>query len=122
MWFAYVFTAGRPSDYRSAPGYVYTQSMPLSIPAVQAALIEEGLDGWLLYDFHGSNPIARRLAGLDNGHKTTRRWYYVIPAKGEPRKLVHAIEPFNLDHVPGTKTIYSRRDTLASGLKEVLGT
>jgi Xaa-Pro aminopeptidase len=95
--------------------------MPLSIPAVQAALIEEGLDGWLLYDFHGSNPIARRLAGLDNGHKTTRRWYYVIPAKGEPRKLVHAIEPFNLDHVPGTKTIYSQRDTLASGLKAVLG-
>jgi Xaa-Pro aminopeptidase len=95
--------------------------MALSIPAVQAALNEEGLDGWLLYDFHGSNPIARRLAGLDNGHKSTRRWYYVIPAKGEPRKLVHAIEPFNLDHVPGTKTIYSRRDTLASGLKEVLG-
>jgi Xaa-Pro aminopeptidase len=94
--------------------------MPLSIPAVQAALKEEGLDGWLLYDFHGSNPIARRLAGLDNGHKTTRRWYYVIPAKGEPRKLVHAIEPFNLDHVPGTKTIYSQRETLAAGLKELL--
>jgi Xaa-Pro dipeptidase len=94
--------------------------MPLSIPAVQAVLKEEGLDGWLLYDFHGSNPIARRLAGLDHGAKTTRRWYYVIPAAGEPRKLVHAIEPFNLDHVPGTKTIYSQRETLASGLKEVL--
>jgi Xaa-Pro aminopeptidase len=94
--------------------------MPLSIPAVQAALKEEGLDGWLLYDFHGSNPIARRLAGLDNGHKTTRRWYYVIPVTGEPRKLVHAIEPFNLDHVPGTKTIYSQRETLAAGLKQVL--
>ena len=100
---------------------VYTQSMPLSIPAVQAALKEEGLDGWLLYDFHGSNPIARRLAGIDNGTKTTRRWYYVIPAAGEPRKLVHAIEPHNLDHVPGGKTIYSQRDTLASGLSGVLG-
>jgi Xaa-Pro dipeptidase len=95
--------------------------MPLSIPAVQAALKEEGLDGWLLYDFHGSNPIARRLAGLDNGAKTTRRWYYMIPATGDPRKLVHAIEPHNLDHVPGTKTIYSQRETLASGLKAVLG-
>ena len=95
--------------------------MPLSIPAVQAALKEEGLDGWLLYDFHGSNPIARRLAGIDNGTKTTRRWYYVIPAAGEPRKLVHAIEPHNLDHVPGGKTIYSQRETLASGLKSVLG-
>jgi Xaa-Pro aminopeptidase len=95
--------------------------MPLSIPAVQAALIEEGLDGWLLYDFHGSNPIARRLAGIDNGTKTTRRWYYVIPAAGDPRKLVHAIEPHGLDHVPGSKTIYSQRDTLAAGLKSVLG-
>jgi Xaa-Pro aminopeptidase len=95
--------------------------MPLSIPAVQAALKEEGLDGWLLYDFHGSNPIARRLAGIDNGTKTTRRWYYMIPATGDPRKLVHAIEPFNLDHVPGAKTIYSQRETLASGLKAVLG-
>jgi Xaa-Pro aminopeptidase len=95
--------------------------MPLSIPAVQAALIEEGLDGWLLYDFHGSNPIARRLAGIDNGTKTSRRWYYVIPAAGEPKKLVHAIEPHGLDHVPGSKTIYSQRDTLAAGLKAVLG-
>ena len=95
--------------------------MPLSIPAVQAALIEEGLDGWLLYDFHGSNPIARRLAGIASGTKTTRRWYYAIPAKGEPKKLVHAIESFNLDHLGGSKTIYSRRDTLASGLKGVLG-
>src|SRR5258708_18685796 len=94
--------------------------MPLSIPAVQAALKEEGLDGWLLYDFHGSNPIARRLAGLDNGAKTTRRWYYVIPATGDPRKLVHAIEPPKLDHGPGGKTIYSQRVTLASGLKAVL--
>jgi Xaa-Pro aminopeptidase len=96
--------------------------MPLSIAAVQSALKEEGLDGWLLYDFHGSNPIARRLTGLDNGGKmTTRRWYYVIPAEGEPRKLVHAIEPFNLDHLPGSKTVYSQRQSLASGLQQVLG-
>jgi Xaa-Pro dipeptidase len=96
--------------------------MALSIPAVQSALKEDGLDGWVLYDFHGSNPIARRLTGLDMaGKMTTRRWYYVIPASGEPQKLVHAIEPFNLDHLPGGKTIYSQRDTLASGLEHVLG-
>jgi Xaa-Pro aminopeptidase len=96
--------------------------MPLSIPAVQGALREEGLDGWLLYDFHGSNPIARRLTGLDHpGKMTTRRWYYLIPASGEPRKLMHAIEPYNLDHLPGGKTIYSQRETLARGLQAVLG-
>jgi Xaa-Pro aminopeptidase len=82
--------------------------MPLSIPAVQRALAEEGLDGWLLYDFHGSNPIARRLTGLDAAAKmTTRRWFYVIPAKGEPQK-------------PGAKTIYSQRDKLHDGLQHVL--
>ena len=96
--------------------------MPVSIPAVQEALKEEGLDGWLLYDFHGSNPIARRLTGLDTGGKmTSRRWYYLIPASGDPRKLMHAIEPYNLDHLPGSKTIYSQRDTLASGLEQILG-
>ena len=96
--------------------------MPVSIPAVQKALKEEGLDGWLLYDFHGSNPIARRLTGLDTGGKmTSRRWFYVIPADGEPKKLMHAIEPYNLDHLPGSKTIYSQRDTLSSGLQQVLG-
>ena len=95
--------------------------MPLSIPAVQRALKEDALDGWLLYDFHGSNPIARRLAGLEGSSKlTTRRWFYVIPASGEPRKLVHAIEPYNLDHLPGAKTTYSQRETLAAGLRDVL--
>ncbi len=96
--------------------------MPLSIPAVQRALKEDGLDGWLLYDFHGSNPIARRLTGLDTASKmTTRRWYYVIPADGEPKKLVHAIESYNLDHLPGAKTVYSQREKLAAGLRQVLG-
>jgi len=96
--------------------------MPLSIPAVQRALAEEGLDGWVLYDFHGSNPIARRLTDVDTASKmTTRRWYYVIPATGEPRKLVHAIEPYTLDHLPGGKTTYARRESLASGLRQVLG-
>jgi len=95
--------------------------MPLSIPAVQRALAEDGLDGWLLYDFHGSNPIARRLTGLDAVPKmTTRRWFYVIPANGEPQKLVHAIEAYNLDHLPGAKTTYSQREKLGEGLRHVL--
>jgi Xaa-Pro dipeptidase len=95
--------------------------MPLPIPAVQRALQQEGVDAWLLYDFHGSNPIARRLTGLDaQGKMTTRRWYYLIPAQGEPQKLVHAIESYNLDHLPGKKVVYSRRESLAAGLKAVL--
>ena len=96
--------------------------MPLSIPAVQGALREEGVDGWLLYDFQGSNPIASRLSGLaGSGKMATRRWYYFIPATGEPRGLVHAIERYNLDHLPGDKRAYAGREQLSSGLRALLG-
>ena len=96
--------------------------MALDIPAIQRALSGERLDGWLLYDFHGSNPIAQQLTGLAGGaHMTTRRWYYLIPASGEPRALVHAIERGNLDHLPGSKTVYAGRQQLETGLTALLG-
>ena len=95
--------------------------MPLDVAAVQASLAAAGLDGWLLYDFHGSNPIAQSLAGLIHAAKmTTRRWFYYIPAKGEPRGLVHAIERHNLDHLPGTMRPYAGRDSLDAGLDALL--
>jgi len=95
--------------------------MPFLVADVQRALLEEGLDGWLLYDFQGSNPIAARLAGLTAAKKmTTRRWYYLIPAAGEPRGLVHAIERHNLDALPGDKRPYAGRDQLSAGLRSVL--
>src|SRR5918992_4718224 len=95
--------------------------MALDVAAIQQALRREGLDGWLLYDFHGSNPIAARLAGLTSGtHMTTRRWYYLIPASGAPRGLVHAIERHNLDGLPGDKRIYAGRQQLESGLDALL--
>ena len=96
--------------------------MPLDVPAVQAALRTERLDGWLLYDFRGSNPVARRLAGLeDGGHMTTRRWFYLIPAVGQPRALVHKIERRTLAHLPGDTTVYAGREELEAGLARVLG-
>lgn len=95
--------------------------MPLDVSAVQDALRSDGLDGWLLYDFHGSNPIARRLAGLSAGAKlTTRRWYYLIPGRGEPRALVHSIERDRLDHLPGDKLQYAGRHELDRGLHTLL--
>jgi Xaa-Pro dipeptidase len=95
--------------------------MAFSIDAVQRALREEHLDGWLLYDFQGSNPIASRLVGLaSSGKMATRRWYYLIPATGEPRGLVHAIERHNLDELPGEKRVYSGREQLSAGLLELL--
>jgi len=94
----------------------------LDVPAVQAALAAEGLDGWLLYDFHGINPIAGDVTGVarQGGHLATRRWYYLIPSAGSPRKLVHAIEPDSLAHLPGTTERYARREQLEAGLRRLL--
>jgi len=95
--------------------------MPINVVAVQEALRAGGLDAWLLYDFQGSNPVAYRIAGMGAaGHLATRRWFYLIPAHGEPRALVHAIERYNLDHLPGTKTVYAGREQLAAGLASVV--
>ena len=63
------------------------------IPAIQAALRQFGIDGWLLYDFRGSNALARRVVQIADGAMLTRRWFYFIPASGEPQKLLHRIEP-----------------------------
>lgn len=94
--------------------------MALDIDAVQTALREDGLDGWLLYDFHGSNPIARSLAGVNGGKMTTRRWYYFVPAKGQPRALVHAIERHTLDNLPGDTQLYAGREALGTGLDALM--
>ena len=95
--------------------------MTLDVAAVQRTLRADGLDGWLLYDFHGSNPIAAALAGLTGGgHMTTRRWYYLIPAAGEPRGVVHAIERHNLDALPGDKIVYAGREQLEAALTRLL--
>jgi Xaa-Pro dipeptidase len=95
--------------------------MPFDVAAVQQSLKAEGLDGWLLYDFHGSNPIAARLLGTAGGAKmTTRRWFYLVPATGEPRGLVHAIERGTLDALPGEKAIYAGRQQLDEGLTKLL--
>lgn len=95
--------------------------MPLDIERVQEALRTDALDGWLLYDFHGSNPIASKLTGLSAARKmTTRRWFYLIPASAEPRALVHAIERHNLDHLRGTKDVYAGREALEAGLRRLV--
>ena len=95
--------------------------MTVDVGAVQKALRAQGLDGWLWYDFQGANPIAQRMAGLGgDGHLASRRWFYLIPAAGEPRGLVHAIERHNLDRLPGPKTPYAGRVQLETGLKALL--
>src|SRR5580765_4381212 len=94
----------------------------LDVVAVQAALTADGIDGWLLYDFRGLNPLANDVTGVgrQGGHLATRRWYYLIPATGEPRALVHKIEKNSLAHLPGTSARYAGRDQLEAGLHTLL--
>ena len=88
--------------------------------AVQAALRQFQVDAWLLYDFRASNVLARRVLGYPDGAAGSRRWFYCIPAKGEPQKLVHRIESGALDHLPGEKTVYLRWQELEAGVQKLI--
>jgi Xaa-Pro aminopeptidase len=91
------------------------------ILAIQKELRAQSLDGWLFYDFHHRDPIVARVLGLSEGGMSTRRWFYLIPARGAPRKLVHRIESRALDSLPGTKLEYASLDELESNLRRLLG-
>ena len=92
----------------------------MDLPAIQAALRESNVDGWFFYDHHHRDPIAYRVLGLPENQMVTRRWYYLIPAKGEPIKLVHKIESGHLDSLPGRKLQYAGWQDLFDKLKTVL--
>ena len=92
----------------------------MNLPAIQAALRERNIDAWLFYDHHHRDQIAYRLLGLPEGLMVTRRWYYLIPAQGEPTKLVHKIEAGHLDTIPGDKNQYAGWQELFDKLKAML--
>src|ERR1700742_54860 len=92
----------------------------MQLDAIQAALREAQLDGWLFYDHHHRDPIAYRILGLSEGLHITRRWYYFVPASGEPRKLVHRIESGKLDTLPGARQQYSSWRELEQKLEAML--
>jgi Xaa-Pro aminopeptidase len=92
----------------------------MNLDQIQSALRDASLDGWLFYDHHHRDPIAARILGIDPHAHVTRRWYYFIPASGEPRKLVHRIEQGRLDALPGAKAQYSSWQELHAGLENLL--
>jgi Xaa-Pro dipeptidase len=92
----------------------------MNLEAIQAALREQSLDGWLFYDHHHRDPIAYRILGLSDSLHVSRRWYYLIPAQGEPRKLTHRVESGKLASLPGTGHVYSSWQELENGLRTML--
>src|SRR6201987_4398691 len=93
----------------------------MNLPAIQASLREHNIDAWLFYDHHHRDPIAYRVLGLSTSLMVTRRWFYLIPAQGEPSKLVHKIEAGHLDSLPGSKQQYSGWQELFANIKDFLG-
>ena len=91
----------------------------MDLKAIQSALREAKLDGWLFYDHHHRDPIAYRVLGI-NPTMCTRRWYYLIPASGEPSQLVHRIERNNLAGLPGVQHQYSSWTEQRTKLSEML--
>src|SRR2546423_6252966 len=97
------------------------QSPAERVTEIQAALRAAKLDGWLFYDFRHSDPLAYRILKLDEKMFASRRWFYYVPATGEPVKIVQSIEQFKLDSLPGRKLIFRGCQELHARLREVLG-
>jgi Xaa-Pro aminopeptidase len=93
----------------------------MDLAEIQRSLRELGYDGWLFYDHHHRDAIAYRILGLSQTAHVTRRWYYLIPAVGAPRKLVHRIEAARLDALPGSRALYSSWQELERELAKLLG-
>jgi Xaa-Pro aminopeptidase len=93
----------------------------MNLAAIQAELTAQKLDGWLFFDHHVRDPLAYRVLGFAAPRIPTRRWYYFIPASGEPRGLVHRIESWMLDALPGDKLPYSRWTEQVDGVRKLLG-
>lgn len=93
----------------------------MDLKKIQSALRRHKIDGWLFYDFHNRDQLAYRILGLDATKMTTRRWFYFIPAKGEPKKLVHSVEKHKLDPLPGKSEVYLPWEQQHKLLKKILG-
>jgi len=92
----------------------------MDLNAIQSALRQADVDGWLFYDFHNRDAIAHKILEIDTKRFSSRRWFYYIPANGEPQKVVHSIEPWRLDHLPGRKHVYLPWQQLHEILRSIL--
>ena len=92
----------------------------MNVEAIQQALRDEGIEAWLFCDFHRRDHVARTLLDLSKGEWMTRRWYYLVPAVGEPVKLLHHIERDQLAMLPGNARVYRGWTELHEQLRTML--
>jgi Xaa-Pro dipeptidase len=93
----------------------------MNLAEIQAALQEEGLDGWLFFDHHRRDPLAYRVLKFTPNSILSRRWYYFVPAYGEPRGLVHKIEAQTLSELPGVMSGYAGWNEMVDGIRNLIG-
>src|SRR5437879_13620303 len=94
--------------------------MSSDIQGIHSDVRAARIDGWLFYDFRGRDPIAQHILSLPDGMRT-RRWFYFVPAKGTPKKLVHKIEAQSLAALPGDTLYYAGQDELRKNVGKMLG-
>jgi Xaa-Pro dipeptidase len=92
----------------------------MRLEEIQAALRKEGIDGWLFFDHHRRDPLAYRVLQFTPGSMVSRRWYYFVPAKGEPKGLVHKIESLTLQELPGDMATYSDWGSMVAGIGKIM--
>ena len=113
----YVFFLSALFLFLILPGEMRAEPTPAErVAQIQTALRAAKLDGWLFYDFRGSDPLAPRILMLGEHASGSRRWFYFIPASGEPTKIVHSIERYKLDALPGKRLVYRGWDELRTHL------
>ncbi len=95
--------------------------MAATIGQLKQALRRQELDGWLFCDFHNRDQLSYRILGMDGTKLTSRRWFYFVPATGDPQKLVHSVERTKLDVLPGIRTAYLSWEQLHQSLRQILG-
>jgi Xaa-Pro dipeptidase len=116
-----VFAAALLCSTFIEPMHAQRRSPAERLAEIQSALRDAKLDGWLFYDFRKSDPLAYRILKLDEEMWASRRWFYYVPASGEPVKIVQSIEQFKLDSLPGRKLVFRGWQELHARLKEALG-
>lgn len=93
----------------------------LDYQVIQEAIRKQQVDGWLFYDFRNRDYLALNILGLSSEKFATRRWYYFIPANGEPKKLVSKVEESNLDELPGEKLTYLSWREMHEQIRRLMG-
>src|SRR5207237_5985648 len=92
----------------------------MDLERIQQALRDEGLDGWLFYDFRKSNPIAYQVLSLPTDALFSRRWFYFVPAQGAPTGIASAVEPHVLHGLPGEQRVFRTWQEMRAHLEAIL--